>query len=346
MCAIGRGLMSRPSLLLIDELSLGLAPLVVDNLLDADFADQPEGNDRAPRRAGRAGRPRARAPGLCARDRTDRAVEHRAGAPRGPADPPGVPGAVERLRTTTRAECRFQLTIRASLRGRRDGRGAQFRDRRGLRRPLHHPADPAAALEGIRVAPATAGLTISVVVLMIALVSSAYGSLSDAVGRKPVMVASCLLLAIPTLLCALASSFHMLLLLPRPPGISHAGSHGGRGRLHRRLLQRSGSRPQGRRLDRGLGRGRTDRPRPLGAAGRGHELARAVRLLRLFYPRRRGRDRPRPSRDPGNRRGPARQRLPRHVRPLSQPPPDRRLRHRRRQSSFPSSASSLTCLTT
>ncbi len=34
MCAIGRGLMSRPRLLLIDELSLGLAPLVVDNLLD------------------------------------------------------------------------------------------------------------------------------------------------------------------------------------------------------------------------------------------------------------------------------------------------------------------------
>ncbi len=34
MCAIGRGLMSRPRLLLIDELSLGLAPLVVDNLLE------------------------------------------------------------------------------------------------------------------------------------------------------------------------------------------------------------------------------------------------------------------------------------------------------------------------
>src|SRR2546427_4429046 len=60
--------------------------------------------------------------------------------------------------------------------------------------------------------PATAGLTISVVVLMIALVSSAYGSLSDAVGRKPVMVTSCVLLAVPTLLCAIASSFHMLLL--------------------------------------------------------------------------------------------------------------------------------------
>ena len=34
MCAIGRGLMGRPPLLLIDELSLGLAPLVVDHLLD------------------------------------------------------------------------------------------------------------------------------------------------------------------------------------------------------------------------------------------------------------------------------------------------------------------------
>jgi branched-chain amino acid transport system ATP-binding protein len=34
MCAIGRALMSKPRLLMIDELSLGLAPLVVDNLLD------------------------------------------------------------------------------------------------------------------------------------------------------------------------------------------------------------------------------------------------------------------------------------------------------------------------
>ncbi len=33
MCAIGRALMSKPRLLLIDELSLGLAPMVVDNLL-------------------------------------------------------------------------------------------------------------------------------------------------------------------------------------------------------------------------------------------------------------------------------------------------------------------------
>ena len=35
MCAIGRALMSGPSLLLIDELSLGLAPIVRDRLLEA-----------------------------------------------------------------------------------------------------------------------------------------------------------------------------------------------------------------------------------------------------------------------------------------------------------------------
>jgi branched-chain amino acid transport system ATP-binding protein len=33
MCAIGRGLMARPELLLIDELSLGLAPNIVDDIL-------------------------------------------------------------------------------------------------------------------------------------------------------------------------------------------------------------------------------------------------------------------------------------------------------------------------
>jgi len=35
MCAIGRGLMAQPRLLMIDELSLGLAPVVVDRLIEA-----------------------------------------------------------------------------------------------------------------------------------------------------------------------------------------------------------------------------------------------------------------------------------------------------------------------
>ncbi|MCL6552693.1 MAG: ABC transporter ATP-binding protein [Firmicutes bacterium] len=35
MCAIGRALMARPRLLLVDELSLGLAPIVVDRLIEA-----------------------------------------------------------------------------------------------------------------------------------------------------------------------------------------------------------------------------------------------------------------------------------------------------------------------
>ncbi len=35
MVAIGRGMMARPKLLMIDELSLGLAPLVVDAIMDA-----------------------------------------------------------------------------------------------------------------------------------------------------------------------------------------------------------------------------------------------------------------------------------------------------------------------
>jgi branched-chain amino acid transport system ATP-binding protein len=34
MCAIGRALMSQPEMLLIDELSLGLAPILVDEILD------------------------------------------------------------------------------------------------------------------------------------------------------------------------------------------------------------------------------------------------------------------------------------------------------------------------
>ena len=38
MCAIGRGLMSAPTLLMIDELSLGLSPLLVEQLVEALLA--------------------------------------------------------------------------------------------------------------------------------------------------------------------------------------------------------------------------------------------------------------------------------------------------------------------
>jgi len=63
------------------------------------------------------------------------------------------------------------------------------------------------------VAPAQAGLTVSAVVLAIAAASTLYGALSDALGRRRVMVASAALLVVPTLACAFAPSFRALLAL-------------------------------------------------------------------------------------------------------------------------------------
>jgi MFS transporter, YNFM family, putative membrane transport protein len=60
------------------------------------------------------------------------------------------------------------------------------------------------------VAPAKAGLTVSAVVLAIAIASPAHGALSDALGRKRVMAGATALLAVPTLLCAFAGSFGAL----------------------------------------------------------------------------------------------------------------------------------------
>ena len=73
------------------------------------------------------------------------------------------------------------------------------------------------------VAAPTAALTVSVVVLMIALVSNAYGPLADARGRKPVMVATCAALAVPTLLCAAAPSFPVLVGLRALQGLLMPG---------------------------------------------------------------------------------------------------------------------------
>ncbi len=61
------------------------------------------------------------------------------------------------------------------------------------------------------VTPAAAGLLISVVVLAIAVTSGLHGALSDRFGRKRVMVAACALLSLPTLLCATAQTFPVLL---------------------------------------------------------------------------------------------------------------------------------------
>ena len=43
MCAIARGLMAAPALLMVDEMSLGLAPVIVDLLLDTLVAIRKEG---------------------------------------------------------------------------------------------------------------------------------------------------------------------------------------------------------------------------------------------------------------------------------------------------------------
>ncbi len=69
------------------------------------------------------------------------------------------------------------------------------------------------------IAPAVAGLSVSTVVLSIAVASTGYGTLSDLVGRKAVMVWSCALLAVPTLLCALAPSFNALLVFRALQGL-------------------------------------------------------------------------------------------------------------------------------
>lgn len=73
------------------------------------------------------------------------------------------------------------------------------------------------------VAPATAGLSVSAVVLAIAAASPSSGPLSDVLGRKRVMVWSCALLALPTLLCALAVSFGQLLIFRALQGLCIPG---------------------------------------------------------------------------------------------------------------------------
>ncbi len=62
------------------------------------------------------------------------------------------------------------------------------------------------------VSPSTASLTVSVLILGIALSSLVIGPLSDRIGRKPLLAACALLLGLPSLLCALAPTLPLLLL--------------------------------------------------------------------------------------------------------------------------------------
>ncbi len=80
------------------------------------------------------------------------------------------------------------------------------------------PVLPLLSLE-FGISPAKAGLSVSAVVVGIAVASSFYGPLSDALGRKRVMVGSALLLVLPTSLCALTRSFGDLLALRVAQGV-------------------------------------------------------------------------------------------------------------------------------
>jgi len=60
--------------------------------------------------------------------------------------------------------------------------------------------------------PSEAGLTISTMVLAIATSAVFYGLLSDRIGRRPVIIGSTLALTIPTLLCAVAPNFVLLII--------------------------------------------------------------------------------------------------------------------------------------
>src|SRR5512138_3944916 len=69
------------------------------------------------------------------------------------------------------------------------------------------------------VGAARAGLTVSAVVLSIAVASSFYGPLSDALGRRRVMAGATGLLAVATLACAFAPTLGALVALRAVQGV-------------------------------------------------------------------------------------------------------------------------------
>src|SRR5450755_1426793 len=77
--------------------------------------------------------------------------------------------------------------------------------------------------QDFHVSAPTAGLTVSVLVLAVAIGALFYGPISDLVGRKPVMVVASLLVTIPTLLCGFAPNFALLVVLRALQGLLIAG---------------------------------------------------------------------------------------------------------------------------
>src|SRR5690242_1085205 len=69
----------------------------------------------------------------------------------------------------------------------------------------------------------TAGLSISVLVLAVAVGSLIYGPISDRIGRKPVMVCASLLVVVPTLLLGSSPNFATLVILRATQGLLMPG---------------------------------------------------------------------------------------------------------------------------
>ena len=92
MVAMGRALMARPKLLLLDEPSMGLAPIFVEKIFEIVRGDQLAGHADPARRAERADGARRREPRLRDGDGRDRARGPGEGPERERARSQGVPG--------------------------------------------------------------------------------------------------------------------------------------------------------------------------------------------------------------------------------------------------------------
>ena len=91
MLAIGRALMSRPKLLLLDEPSMGLAPVLVERIFQIIQEIKQARNDHPPRRAERQRRPGDRHPRLRPRNRQHRQLRLGRQTARRPKGPRSLP---------------------------------------------------------------------------------------------------------------------------------------------------------------------------------------------------------------------------------------------------------------